>query len=80
MARDTARPRRPIRAERIRLLKLLGFRYSVTRDAYIMRVLGTRFGPVFRVLRQPRSTHSRALESMTLPDERSVSQEASTGQ
>jgi hypothetical protein len=31
------------------MLKLLGFRYSPGRDAYVLRVVGNRFGPVFKV-------------------------------
>lgn len=49
MARQKPRRRRTISARRVRMLKLLGFRYSLGRDAYVLRVVGNRFGPVFKV-------------------------------
>ncbi len=49
MARTHPRPRRYIRPERVWLLKLLGFRYAHWRGDYILRVIGKRFGPVYRV-------------------------------
>jgi hypothetical protein len=51
--RLTRRPRRYVNA---RLLVLLApmFRYSRTRDAYVMRVVGRRLGPVLRVERRRR--------------------------
>ena len=49
MSRTTHRPRRPISVKRARLLPLLGFRYSTTRDAYVLRVIGNRIGPVYQV-------------------------------
>jgi len=32
----------------MRLLRFLGFRYSMSRDAYILHLVGGRFGPVLR--------------------------------
>lgn len=49
MARKTARPRRPISHRQAQLLKLVGFRYSASRDAYILRIAGSRVGPVFQI-------------------------------
>jgi hypothetical protein len=42
-------------------LKLVGFRYSTTRDAYVLRVVGRRFGPVYQVRttrQQPGEPHT----------------------
>ena len=49
MPRTTHRPRKPISPTTARFLPLAGFRYSVTRDAYVLRVIGNRFGPVLQV-------------------------------
>jgi hypothetical protein len=43
------RPRRGISARRARTLRLVGFRYSPGRDAYVLRMVGNRFGPVYQV-------------------------------
>ena len=49
MARDHPRPRRQIAANRVWLLKALGFHYSHWRGEYVLRVIGDHFGPVYRV-------------------------------
>jgi hypothetical protein len=51
MARSTPRPRRRISSRRVWTLKLLGFRYSTSRDAYVLRVIGNQHGPVYQVQR-----------------------------
>ena len=51
MARTTPRPRRRISSRRVWTLKLLGFRYSTSRDAYVLRVIGNSHGPVYQVQR-----------------------------
>lgn len=43
--RDTPRPRRSVGPLTLRLLKPL-FRYSIARDAYVMRIGGGQYGPV----------------------------------
>jgi hypothetical protein len=43
----TPRPRRYVRASILALLRPL-FRHSASRDAYVLRVLGNRWGPVLR--------------------------------
>jgi hypothetical protein len=53
MARTQRRPRHDVRPSREWLLKGLGFRYSTTREAYVLRVIGNRYGPVYRVVRTP---------------------------
>jgi hypothetical protein len=37
-------------------LKLLGFRYSTSRDAYVLRVIGNQHGPVYQVQQPAGST------------------------
>jgi hypothetical protein len=49
MARQKPRRRRTISARRVWMLKVVGFRHSLGRDAYVLRVVGNRFGPVFKV-------------------------------
>lgn len=49
MPRDTHRPRKPVSARWARLLPFVGFRYSATRDAYVLRVVGNRIGPVYQI-------------------------------
>jgi hypothetical protein len=49
MPRTHHRRRRPISVRRARLLTLVGFRYSTTRDAYVMRGVGGWVGPVYQV-------------------------------
>jgi hypothetical protein len=48
MARSRPRPRRSISPRHLWMLRLLGFRYSAGRDAYVLHVVGNRFGPVFK--------------------------------
>jgi hypothetical protein len=43
--RDSQRERRRIRPSTLVVLRPL-FRYSAGRDAYVLRVVGNRFGPV----------------------------------
>jgi hypothetical protein len=45
--RETPRNRRQVRTTTLTLLRPL-FRYSAGRDAYVLRVVGNRFGPVLR--------------------------------
>jgi hypothetical protein len=47
--RDKPRPRHGVSARRIQLLKMLGFRYSGSRDAYVLRLVGNRYGPVYQL-------------------------------
>jgi hypothetical protein len=55
--RSAARPRRYV--ARLWLLALRPFvRYSATRDAYVLRVIGRRTGPVLRVDRRRRRQQS----------------------
>jgi hypothetical protein len=56
MARTTPRPRRRISSRRVWTLKLLGFRYSTSRDAYVLRVIGNSHGPVYQVQRTTAAT------------------------
>jgi hypothetical protein len=56
MPRSTPRPRRRISSRRVWTLKLLGFRYSTSRDAYVLRVIGNQHGPVYQVQRTTDST------------------------
>ena len=42
------RSRRYVSPGTIRFVRFLGFRYSQSRDAYILRLVGGRFGPVLR--------------------------------
>jgi len=60
MGRNVRRPRRPISAERVRWLRLFGFRYSAGRDAYVLRGVGNHIGPVYRVQHVPRQATSQA--------------------
>lgn len=53
MARTHPRPRRMISSKSIWLLKMLGFRYSSSRDAYVLRMVGNQFGPVYKVRIEP---------------------------
>jgi hypothetical protein len=46
--RDSPRERRRIRPATLAILRPL-FRYSAGRDAYVLRVVGNRFGPVLEV-------------------------------
>jgi hypothetical protein len=62
MARRRRR-RHNVSPDHIWLLKVLGFRYSSTRDAYVLRVVGRRFGPVYRVADTTDPVTSRDLNS-----------------
>jgi len=48
--RDTARPRHHVGPTTLRLAGLL-MRYSPNRDAYVLRGVGNRFGPVLKLKR-----------------------------
>jgi hypothetical protein len=52
MARTRPRRRRSIGGRAALILPYFGFRYSSTRDAYVLRGIGNRFGPVLQT-RQP---------------------------
>jgi hypothetical protein len=45
--RNTTRQRRIVKQRTLSLLRPL-FRYSVSRDAYVLRVVGAQLGPVLR--------------------------------
>ncbi len=49
MPRSHHRPRHTVSVTTARLLTLVGFRYSATRDAYVLRFVGNSVGPVFQV-------------------------------
>jgi hypothetical protein len=50
MARHTPRTRRLVSPRRARLIRMTGgFRYSLGRDAYVLRFVGNRFGPVYKI-------------------------------
>lgn len=51
--RTTPRERRPVSPGTLRALKPL-FRYSIGRDAYVLRAIGNRTGPVLTVRREKR--------------------------
>ncbi|MGZ4280073.1 MAG: hypothetical protein ACXVVU_25830 [Solirubrobacteraceae bacterium] len=55
--RTTPRERRPVSPGTLRALKPL-FRYSIGRDAYVLRAIGNRTGPVLVVRREPRASSS----------------------
>jgi hypothetical protein len=48
MARKRRR-RHPVSPQRLWMLKVFGFRYSQSRDAYVLRIVGRRLGPVLQV-------------------------------
>ena len=48
MARTAARPRRRVGGRTLTMARALGFRHDPSRDAYILRGVGDRFGPVLR--------------------------------
>ena len=54
------RPRRYIRSGALTLLRPL-FRHSATRDAYVLRVIGNRWGPVLREDRRSQRRRSSQL-------------------
>ena len=43
------RPRRYVSPGQARVLRFVGFRYDAFREAYVLRVIGKRFGPVLRL-------------------------------
>jgi hypothetical protein len=47
MSRRPNRPRRPASQPKIRALRLMGWRYSTTREAWVHRAFSGRVGPVF---------------------------------
>jgi hypothetical protein len=49
----TPRPRRHIRPALLAPLRVL-FRHSASRDAYVLRLIGDRFGPVLKPMQQQR--------------------------
>ena len=49
MERRRARPRRLVSPRTIRILRLLGWRRSLARQAWVHRLGNGRYGPVFRV-------------------------------
>ena len=57
--RTQQRPRRYLAPHWLLVLKLV-FRYSATRDAYVLRVIGQSRGPVLRVDRRRRRKDSYA--------------------
>ncbi len=56
MPRSQPRKRRRISGRRARLLPWLGFRYSIGRQAYVLRVVGDSFGPVYQLRSEPSAT------------------------
>ena len=61
MRRSTARPRRYIPPQLLFLLRPL-LRYSLTREAYVLRLVGGSLGPVLRPARRdcPEGVERRA--------------------
>lgn len=51
--RTTKRPRRYVARQWLLLMRPV-LRYSTVRDAYVLRLVGRRTGPVLRVDRRPR--------------------------
>jgi hypothetical protein len=60
----TPRPRRQVRPATLRIARLVGFRFDEGRDAYVMRVVGRRFGPVLRA-----EPYDNAAQSMDWPEQ-----------
>ena len=60
----TPRPRRQIRPATLRLARIFGFRFDRGRDAYVLRLIGKRFGPVLRT-----TPHDSAAEAIEWPVE-----------
>jgi hypothetical protein len=46
--RRVPRKRRQVSTGTLRAARVLGFRYDEGRDAYVLRLVGNRFGPVLR--------------------------------
>jgi hypothetical protein len=57
--RKQQRPRRYVNQQLLTLLAPL-FRYSLTRDAYVLRLVGSHVGPVLRVNRRRRRSAAYA--------------------
>ena len=49
MEREQPRKRRHVSRRGARVLTMLGFRYSYGRDAYVLRIVGHRLGPVLKI-------------------------------
>jgi hypothetical protein len=60
----TPRPRRQVRPATLRIARLIGFRYDAGRDAYVLRLVGNRFGPVLRS-----APHDSAAVTFEWPEE-----------
>lgn len=58
------RTRRQVRPATLRLARLLGFRFDSGRDAYVLRLVGRRIGPVLRT-----ESYDNAAQSMDWPEE-----------
>ncbi len=67
MSRNQPRKRRPISVGGARLLPWLGFRYSIGRQAYVLRLVGDWFGPVYQ-LRSQLPDASVSEPALTAPD------------
>ncbi len=48
MTRRIPRKRRQVKPGALRVARICGFRYDEGRDAYVLRVVGNRVGPVLR--------------------------------
>jgi len=48
VTRRTPRKRRQVGPTALRVARVCGFRYDEGRDAYVLRLVGNRFGPVLR--------------------------------
>jgi hypothetical protein len=57
--RETPRPRHPIGPRTLFVLRPF-FRYSRVRDAYVLRGIGSRHGPVLRLVAKPARPHRPA--------------------
>ena len=49
-----------MRPATLRLARICGFRFDATRDAYVLRLVGGRFGPVLRT--EPHDSLAQALQ------------------
>jgi hypothetical protein len=66
--RQTPRTRRQVSESTLNLARKLGFRYDVKRDAYILRGIGNRVGPVLRTA-PPVDSAAESLEWSETMDE-----------
>jgi len=48
ITRHIPRKRRQVRPAALRVARICGFRYDEGRDAYVLRLVGNRVGPVLR--------------------------------